>query len=192
MACWSCRAHRRRRARQFAIDGPGRLHGHGRRVRPGRSVGSTTTVESALTDYDSRRKPRTKWVQQESIAAAESLRTPPSIRNAVVARTGRPDDAIALRTAHSGTIVKIGSGGASWADAAALARVDKAAHGWRRAPAAAISQKNRTVACHGRRRWAIYFRRTPMMPELVLRFNRQDCDDLRYCTPPSRLFALPQ
>ena len=38
MACWSCRAHRRRRARQFAIDGPGRLHGHGRRVRPGRSV----------------------------------------------------------------------------------------------------------------------------------------------------------
>ncbi len=34
---------------------------------------TAATVESALSDYVSRRKPRTKWVQQQSIAPAESL-----------------------------------------------------------------------------------------------------------------------
>ena len=46
------------------------------------------TVESALSDYVSRRKPRTKWVQQQSIATAESLRMPPSIRNAALREKG--------------------------------------------------------------------------------------------------------
>ncbi len=46
------------------------------------------TVDSALSDYVSRRKPRTKWVQQQSVASAESLRMPPSIRNSVLREKG--------------------------------------------------------------------------------------------------------
>jgi 2-polyprenyl-6-methoxyphenol hydroxylase-like FAD-dependent oxidoreductase len=49
---------------------------------------SAATAESALSDYVSRRKPRTKWVQSQSLAAAESLRMPPSIRNATLRERG--------------------------------------------------------------------------------------------------------
>lgn len=49
---------------------------------------SSATVEGALSDYVSRRKPRTKWVQNQSIAAAESLRMPPSVRNSVLRERG--------------------------------------------------------------------------------------------------------
>ena len=49
---------------------------------------STATVESALRDYVSRRKLRIKWVQQQSIATAESLRMLPSIRNAALRERG--------------------------------------------------------------------------------------------------------
>src|SRR5450631_4818798 len=62
MAHWSRRAHRRRRARRLATDGPGRLDGHGRRACvPSEVSGSEATVERVLTDDVSRRKPRTKW-----------------------------------------------------------------------------------------------------------------------------------
>jgi 2-polyprenyl-6-methoxyphenol hydroxylase-like FAD-dependent oxidoreductase len=40
------------------------------------------TIESGLRNYLHRRKPRVKWVQQQSIATAEGLRTPPAARNA--------------------------------------------------------------------------------------------------------------
>ena len=49
---------------------------------------SAATVDSALSNYVSRRKPRVKWVQQQSIAAAESLRMPPAIRNAALRERG--------------------------------------------------------------------------------------------------------
>jgi 2-polyprenyl-6-methoxyphenol hydroxylase-like FAD-dependent oxidoreductase len=49
---------------------------------------SAATMDGALGDYVSRRKPRTKWVQSQSIAAAESLRIPPRIRNAVLRERG--------------------------------------------------------------------------------------------------------
>lgn len=54
----------------------------------GETLRSAATTEGALGDYVSRRKPRTKWVQSQSIAAAESLRMPPSIRNALLRERG--------------------------------------------------------------------------------------------------------
>ena len=54
----------------------------------GETLRSAATVDSALSDYASRRKPRTKWVQSQSIAAAESLRMPPSIRNGALRERG--------------------------------------------------------------------------------------------------------
>ncbi len=49
---------------------------------------SAPTVESALSNYVRRRKPRVKWVQQQSIAVAESFRMPPAIRNAALRERG--------------------------------------------------------------------------------------------------------
>lgn len=49
---------------------------------------SASTVERALSDYVSRRKPRVKWVQQQSIAIAERLRMPPAARNAALREGG--------------------------------------------------------------------------------------------------------
>jgi 2-polyprenyl-6-methoxyphenol hydroxylase-like FAD-dependent oxidoreductase len=49
---------------------------------------SAATVESALSDYVRRRKPRIKWVQQQSISTAESLRTAPAVRNAALRERG--------------------------------------------------------------------------------------------------------
>ncbi len=46
------------------------------------------TIESALTSYVSRRRPRINWVQQESSAVAESLRLPPGIRNTGLRQRG--------------------------------------------------------------------------------------------------------
>ncbi len=54
----------------------------------GETLRCAATVDSALSDYASRRKPRTKWVQSQSIAAAESLRMSPSIRNAALRERG--------------------------------------------------------------------------------------------------------
>jgi 2-polyprenyl-6-methoxyphenol hydroxylase-like FAD-dependent oxidoreductase len=42
------------------------------------------SVESALDNYASRRRPRVDWVQQESRAWAESYRLSPANRNAAV------------------------------------------------------------------------------------------------------------
>ncbi len=39
------------------------------------------TVESALDSYETRRKPRTTWVQQQSRAILESYLMPPAQRN---------------------------------------------------------------------------------------------------------------
>jgi 2-polyprenyl-6-methoxyphenol hydroxylase-like FAD-dependent oxidoreductase len=49
---------------------------------------SAASVQSALSNYVSRRKPRAKWVQQESIATGESLRMPPAVRNAALRERG--------------------------------------------------------------------------------------------------------
>ncbi len=49
---------------------------------------SAATVESGLRNYVYRRKPRVKWVQQQSIATAEGLRTPPAARNAALRERG--------------------------------------------------------------------------------------------------------
>jgi 2-polyprenyl-6-methoxyphenol hydroxylase-like FAD-dependent oxidoreductase len=49
---------------------------------------SAATVESALEAYVIRRKPRVKWVQQESRAVSESIRLPPETRNAVLRARG--------------------------------------------------------------------------------------------------------
>lgn len=49
---------------------------------------STDTVESALSTYVSRRKPRVNWVQQQSIATAEGLSKPSTIRNAMLRERG--------------------------------------------------------------------------------------------------------
>lgn len=49
---------------------------------------AAATVEIALSNYVSRRKPRTKWVQSQSIAAVESLRMSPGIRNAALRERG--------------------------------------------------------------------------------------------------------
>ena len=46
------------------------------------------TVESALSNYVSRRKPRVKWVQQQSMATADALRMPPAIRNTTLRERG--------------------------------------------------------------------------------------------------------
>jgi 2-polyprenyl-6-methoxyphenol hydroxylase-like FAD-dependent oxidoreductase len=50
---------------------------------------SSATVESALSDYVSRRKPSVQWVRQQSMAVAESLRMTPAIRNATLRERGR-------------------------------------------------------------------------------------------------------
>ncbi|SRR5579875_39711 len=49
---------------------------------------SAPTIESGLSMYVSRRKPRVKWVQQQSIATAEALRMPPAARNAALRERG--------------------------------------------------------------------------------------------------------
>ena len=54
----------------------------------GETLRSAATVDGALSDYASRRKPRTKWVQSQSIAAAESLRMSPGVRNAALRERG--------------------------------------------------------------------------------------------------------
>jgi 2-polyprenyl-6-methoxyphenol hydroxylase-like FAD-dependent oxidoreductase len=46
------------------------------------------TVESALASYVSRRKPRAKWVQEQSMALAEILTGPSGVRNAVLRERG--------------------------------------------------------------------------------------------------------
>jgi 2-polyprenyl-6-methoxyphenol hydroxylase-like FAD-dependent oxidoreductase len=42
---------------------------------------ASTTVESALARYVSRRKPRVEWVQRQSIAVGDILKVPPAVRN---------------------------------------------------------------------------------------------------------------
>ncbi|HEV2356645.1 MAG TPA: FAD-dependent monooxygenase [bacterium] len=49
---------------------------------------SAATMESALSTYVGRRKPRVKWVQQQSMATAEALRMPPAARNAALRERG--------------------------------------------------------------------------------------------------------
>ena len=46
------------------------------------------TVCSALSTYVHRRRPRVKWVQQESLAAGESFRLSPAVRNAALRERG--------------------------------------------------------------------------------------------------------
>jgi 2-polyprenyl-6-methoxyphenol hydroxylase-like FAD-dependent oxidoreductase len=46
------------------------------------------TVEGALTSYVSRRKPRVKWVQQQSMALADMLTGPSAVRNAALRERG--------------------------------------------------------------------------------------------------------
>jgi hypothetical protein len=45
-------------------------------------------VESAFSNYVSRRKPRVKWVQQQSMATGDALRMPPAIRNGTLRERG--------------------------------------------------------------------------------------------------------
>ena len=42
---------------------------------------AASTLEGALATYVERRRPRVKWVQQQSMATADGLRQPPSARN---------------------------------------------------------------------------------------------------------------
>ena len=49
---------------------------------------SAAKVEIALAEYVRRRKPRVDWVQRQSIATAEGLRTPPPLRNATLREHG--------------------------------------------------------------------------------------------------------
>ena len=49
---------------------------------------ASATVESALARYVDRRKPRVKWVQQQSMALAEMLTGPSTVRNAVLRERG--------------------------------------------------------------------------------------------------------
>ena len=49
---------------------------------------SEATVESALSTYVSRRKPRVKWVQQQSMVTGDALRMPPAIRNTALRERG--------------------------------------------------------------------------------------------------------
>ena len=50
---------------------------------------AAVTVESALASYVSRRNPRVKWVQQESMALAEILTSPSAPRNAALRERGK-------------------------------------------------------------------------------------------------------
>jgi 2-polyprenyl-6-methoxyphenol hydroxylase-like FAD-dependent oxidoreductase len=56
---------------------------------------ATETVESALASYVCRRKPRVKWVQQQSMALAEILTGPSAVRNAALRERG--NDAMQAR-----------------------------------------------------------------------------------------------
>jgi 2-polyprenyl-6-methoxyphenol hydroxylase-like FAD-dependent oxidoreductase len=56
---------------------------------------AAVTVESALARYISRRKPRVKWVQQQSMALAEILTGPSAVRNAALRERG--NDAMQAR-----------------------------------------------------------------------------------------------
>ncbi len=67
---------------------------------------SASTVESALSDYVNRRKPRVKWVQQQSAATGQALRAPPAGRNAALPERGDQMMKISLRTTHSGTVAR--------------------------------------------------------------------------------------
>jgi 2-polyprenyl-6-methoxyphenol hydroxylase-like FAD-dependent oxidoreductase len=49
---------------------------------------AAVTVESALASYASRRKPRVKWVQQQSMALAEILTGPSTVRNGALRERG--------------------------------------------------------------------------------------------------------
>jgi FAD-dependent urate hydroxylase len=49
---------------------------------------SAPTVESALSDYVARRKPRVNWVQQQSIGTAETMRMPSAVRNTALRERG--------------------------------------------------------------------------------------------------------
>ena len=49
---------------------------------------AAVTVESALASYVSRRRPRAKWVQQQSMALAEILTGPSGVRNAALRERG--------------------------------------------------------------------------------------------------------
>jgi 2-polyprenyl-6-methoxyphenol hydroxylase-like FAD-dependent oxidoreductase len=51
-------------------------------------VRAAATVESALTSYVSRRKPRVKWVQQQSMALAEILTGPSAVCDAALRERG--------------------------------------------------------------------------------------------------------
>jgi hypothetical protein len=56
---------------------------------------AAVTVESALANYVSRRKPRVEWVQHQSIAAGESLTAPATVRNPALRE--RSDEAMQAR-----------------------------------------------------------------------------------------------
>src|SRR6202011_6333784 len=49
---------------------------------------AAATVESALTSYVSRRKPRVKWVQKQSMAAGGILTVPSAVRDAALRERG--------------------------------------------------------------------------------------------------------
>ena len=49
---------------------------------------SAPAVEQALAAYVERRRPRVKWVQQQSMATADALRMPPTVRNPAIRERG--------------------------------------------------------------------------------------------------------
>jgi len=49
---------------------------------------SAPTIEQALAAYVERRRPRVKWVQQQSMANADALRQPSAVRNPVLRQGG--------------------------------------------------------------------------------------------------------
>jgi 2-polyprenyl-6-methoxyphenol hydroxylase-like FAD-dependent oxidoreductase len=49
---------------------------------------SAASTESALAAYVARRRPRVKWVQQQSMATSDALRMPPAVRNPVLRERG--------------------------------------------------------------------------------------------------------
>jgi 2-polyprenyl-6-methoxyphenol hydroxylase-like FAD-dependent oxidoreductase len=49
---------------------------------------SASTVEEALDAYVTRRRPRVKWVQQESLSVSESIGLPPEVRNSALRTRG--------------------------------------------------------------------------------------------------------
>jgi 2-polyprenyl-6-methoxyphenol hydroxylase-like FAD-dependent oxidoreductase len=51
-------------------------------------LSATVTVDAALASYVSRRRPRAKWVQQQSMALAEVLTGPSAVRNAALRERG--------------------------------------------------------------------------------------------------------